>query len=90
MPKRDSGGADSIPRMLKMAFQCANEGDEAKAWNFWETAIRRGYQVQPKTERQLRLTIARGLRDRGLTPPASRDANAAASCAFEERLSDRE
>ncbi len=68
MGKRDAGGADSIPRLLKMAFASANEGKETEALEFWETAIARGYIVQPKTERQLQLVIERIRRDRGGRP----------------------
>lgn len=66
MPKRDMGGKESVPRMLQMAFKSAAEADEEKAWSFWRSAINRGYTVQPKTERQLRITIEKAKRDRGI------------------------
>jgi hypothetical protein len=48
-----------------MAFKHAAEGDEAKAWEFWESAIARGYDVRLRTLDQIKMAIAafRGDRD---------------------------
>jgi hypothetical protein len=46
-------GEKTIPRLLAFAFKHANAGETAKALEFWETAISRGYVIDPKTERNL-------------------------------------
>lgn len=66
--KRDTRPANTIPRLLRRAFEEAEQGNEAKAREFWSSAVERGYVVVPKTEKWFERVIAKGLRDRGLIP----------------------
>jgi hypothetical protein len=64
--RNDGGGRASIPRLLRMAFRHAEEGVESKVWEFWRSAIARGYDVRPHTLDQLKGIMAQVRRDRGL------------------------
>lgn len=66
MPKKDTRSTSVIPRLLSLAFMHANQGNEAKAWEHWETAVSYGYRAAPKTMRQLKITINQWRRSNGL------------------------
>lgn len=59
---KNKTGAKTIPRLLDFAFRRALEGDEAKAREFWDTAIQRGYVPQQKPTRQFERALEEGRR----------------------------
>jgi hypothetical protein len=50
-------------RLVKMAFQQAEIGDEAKAREFWAAAIDAGYDPDEKNAKGFEIAIAKGLRN---------------------------
>lgn len=63
---KKSTGAESIPRLIRCAFNEANLGNEEHARSLWKTAVERGYVEHPKTKKGLEIAIQKGLRDRGI------------------------
>lgn len=67
MPKKPETKAAMLGRLVRLAFVKANEGDRATAMSYWKSAVTKGYEVDPHTEKGLMIAIDRGERDRGVT-----------------------
>lgn len=52
-----------IMRLIRTAFQAAEIGEDAKARNLMDTAIKNGAVIADKTAKGFEIAIAKGIRD---------------------------